>query len=47
MDDKDEETLIEGNLFSVPVNVEEGQDVKGWEEGSFESSSYVKRLGRF
>ena len=38
MDDKDEETLIEGNLFSVPVDVEEECDVRRWEEGSFESS---------
>ena len=38
MDDKDEETLIEGNLFSVPVDVEEEWDVRRWDEGSFESS---------
>ena len=38
MDDKDEETLIEGNPFSVPVEVEEECDVRKWEEGSFESS---------
>jgi len=37
-DDKDEETLIEGNLFSAPVDAEEGWDVRRWDKGSFESS---------